>query len=179
MRIPILLQKLKQGNSLALISDAGLPAFSDPGEELVLATKKAGFEVVCVPGPCAATTALVISGLPSKRFCFEGFLSTKSKDRKTSLSLIAKEERTTVIYEAPHRLLKLLRELSILCGEDRPLQISRELTKKYEEQIGPTIGKALEHFSKTLPKGEFTLVLGGAPSIIKTKKDEKELKICR
>ena len=174
-RIPKLLDLLKGGESIALISDAGLPGISDPGEELVYAAKEAKFCVVCIPGPCAAITALVSSGMPSQRFCFEGFLPSKQKYRAQILSQIAKETRTTIIYESPHKLLKLLKGLSDLCGKDRPLQVARELTKRYEEHIGTTIGDAIQHFSETKPKGEFTLVLGGNNSINKNKKSEYEL----
>ena len=162
-RIPKLLEALKKGETLAIVSDAGLPSISDPGEELVSASRTIGHKVVCIPGPCAAITALVSSGLPAQRFCFEGFIPTKSKLRKALLNTIAKEQRTTIIYEAPHRILQLLKELSLLCGEERPIQVAKELTKRHEEQIGPTIGKALEYFLENKPRGEFTLVLGGAP----------------
>ena len=161
-RIPQLLEELNQGRSVAVISDAGLPGISDPGEELVAAARAAGHAVICIPGPCAATTALVSSGLPSGRFCFEGFLPAKGRDRRQRLEILAKEPRTTVLYEAPHRLLKLLEELQEHCGAARPLQVTRELTKRHEEQVGPTIGDALTHFTHQAPQGEFTLVLGGA-----------------
>ena len=163
-RLPQLLQLLQVGKSLALISDAGLPGISDPGEQLVAASRAAGLEVICIPGPCAATTALVSSGLPSGRFCFEGFLPTKNKDRKQRLETVANEIRTTVIYEAPHRLVQLLRELAELCGHERPIQVARELTKRHEQQVGPTIAIALQHFLEHKPVGECTLVLGGAPA---------------
>ncbi len=174
-RVPKLLSFLENGQSLALISDAGLPGISDPGEELVLAAKEAGFDVICIPGPCAATTALVSSGLPSSRFCFEGFLASRGRERKNRLVAIAKETRTTVIYEAPHRLLQLLKELHQLCGDERQLLITRELTKRHEEHIGPTIGAALEHFLIHKPQGECTVVLGGAPPSISPQLDDKEL----
>jgi len=161
-RIPQLLEELSQGRSVAVISDAGLPGISDPGEELVAAARAAGHPVICIPGPCAATTALVSSGLPSGRFCFEGFLPAKGRDRRQRLEILAMEPRTTVLYEAPHRLLKLLEELQEHCGAARPLQVTRELTKRHEEQVGPTIGDALTHFTHQAPQGEFTLVLGGA-----------------
>ena len=161
-RIPQLLGELNQGRSVAVISDAGLPGISDPGEELVAAARAAGHAVICIPGPCAATTALVSSGLPSGRFCFEGFLPAKGRDRRQRLEILAKEPRTTVLYEAPHRLLKLLEELQEHCGAARPLQVTRELTKRHEEQVGPTISEALTHFTHQAPQGEFTLVLGGA-----------------
>ncbi len=163
-RLPQLLEILKAGQSLALISDAGLPGISDPGEKLVSAVRDNGHDVICIPGPCAATTALVSSGLPCDRFCFEGFLPSKGKTRKKLLEIIANEPRTTVIYEAPHRLLKLLQELNELCGKNRPLKVARELTKIHEQQIGPTVGEALKYFSEKKPIGECTIVLGGAPA---------------
>ena len=174
-RLPQLLQALSDGESVALISDAGLPGISDPGEELAAEARSAGFEVICIPGPCAATTALVSSGLPSSRFCFEGFLPVKSKERRQRLEQIATEPRTTVLYEAPHRLLALLQSLAEHCGSERPLQVARELTKRHEQQVGPTIAAALEHFHTARPQGEFTLVLGGCPSSIPSEPDENEL----
>ena len=174
-RLPQLLELLKQPLSLALISDAGLPGISDPGEALAAAARSDGHEVICIPGPCAATTALVSSGLPSGRFCFEGFLPTKGRDRQQRLADIARESRTTVLYEAPHRLLALLDELVTHCGEDRPVQVARELTKRYEQQIGPTVGAAMEHFRQHPPQGECTLVLGGAPLQPTTQHSEAEL----
>ena len=156
-----LLEILESNESLALISDAGLPGINDPGQELVHAAKSKSYEVICIPGPCAATTALVISGLPTERFCFEGFLPKKQSLRKKRLEEIAQEHRTTVIYESPHQLLKLLEDLSISCGKDRPIQIARELTKRYEESIGRTIDEVRKYFMKNAPKGEFTIVLGG------------------
>ena len=115
-RIPQLVGYLEEGLSVAVISDAGLPGISDPGETLAAACRSAGHTVICVPGPCAATTALVSSGLPSGRFCFEGFLPAKGRQRRDRLALIAAEPRTTVLYEAPHRLLQLLKELHEACG---------------------------------------------------------------
>tara|TARA_Y100001968_G_scaffold7881_1_gene6673 strand:- start:366 stop:1253 length:888 start_codon:yes stop_codon:yes gene_type:complete len=165
-----LLELLKNSESIALISDAGLPGINDPGEELVNAARSNSHEVICIPGPCAATTALVISGLPSQRFCFEGFLPTKQSIRKKRLEEISQEHRTTVIYESPHKLMSLLENLSHLCGKERPIQISRELTKRYEESIGKTIEEVIEHFIINKPKGEFTIVLGG-------NNDNKEKKI--
>ena len=162
-RIPQLLEELSNGHSVAVISDAGLPGISDPGEDLVAAARNAGHAVICIPGPCAATTALVSSGLPSGRFCFEGFLPAKGRERRDRLAAVVTEQRTTVLYEAPHRLMKLLDELHELCGGERALQVTRELTKRHEQQVGPTVTAALEHFQKHPPQGEFTLVLGGAP----------------
>ena len=156
-----LLEILKSNGSIALISDAGLPGINDPGEEIVHAARSNSFEVICIPGPCAAITALVISGLPSQRFCFEGFLPKKQSIRKKIIEDISKETRTTVIYESPHQLIKLLEDLSVVCGKERPIQIARELTKRYEESIGKTIEEVLKYFMINKPRGEFTIVLGG------------------
>ncbi len=169
-----LLEILENKGSLALISDAGLPGINDPGQELVHAAKSNGYEVICIPGPCAATTALVISGLPSERFCFEGFLPKKQSLRKKRLEDIAQEPRTTVIYESPHQLIKLLEDLSISCGNERPIQIARELTKRYEESIGKTIQEVKEYFIKNKPKGEFTIVLGGNNNMEKNRISESD-----
>jgi len=119
--------------------------------------------VICVPGPCAITTALVGSGLPCDRFCFEGFLPPKPAQRRQRLKELAAEDRTLVVFEAPHRLLALLEDLLTVVG-DRPLRVARELTKTHEEQVGPTVSAALAHFQQHPPLGECTLVLGGAPA---------------
>ncbi len=169
-----LLEILENKGSIALISDAGLPGINDPGEELVKAVRENSYEVICIPGPCAATTALVISGLPSQRFCFEGFLPKKQSIRKKLLEDIAKEKRTTIIYESPHQLIKLLEDLSISCGKERPIQIARELTKIHEESIGETIEEVLEYFIINRPRGEFTIVLGGNNKKQETKISESE-----
>tara|TARA_Y100001968_G_C19426472_1_gene754644 strand:- start:1415 stop:2305 length:891 start_codon:yes stop_codon:yes gene_type:complete len=160
-RLSQLLEILETNGSIALITDAGLPGISDPGEELVHASRINNHEVICIPGPCAATTALVISGLPSQRFCFEGFLPKKQSARNKRLKDISDEQRTTIIYESPHQLIKLLEDLSTLCGKERPIQIARELTKIYEESIGSSIGEVIDYFRINTPKGEFTLILGG------------------
>ncbi|MCY4359288.1 MAG: 16S rRNA (cytidine(1402)-2'-O)-methyltransferase, partial [Cyanobacteria bacterium MAG APA_bin_95] len=149
-------------HSLALISDAGLPGISDPGEELVAAAHQAGHGVVCIPGPTAFVTALVGSGLPCGRFAFEGFLPSKRSARRQRLRHMAGEARTVVFYEAPHRLLALLEDLLELWG-DRPLQVARELTKRHEEFIGPTTAMALDHFRGRPPRGECCVVVGGCP----------------
>ena len=173
-RIPELIAALGQGESVAVVSDAGLPGISDPGEELVAAARAAGLAVICIPGPSAVTTALVSSGLPSGRFCFEGFLPAKPSQRRARLAELATEPRTLVLYEAPHRLLDLLADLLDLLG-DRPLRVARELTKRHEEQVGPTVGAALEHFRLVAPQGECTLVLGGAPESAPTSWSDAEL----
>jgi len=174
-RVPELVAALEAGESLAVISDAGLPGISDPGELLVAAVRAAGLPVICIPGPCAVTTALVSSGLPCGRFCFEGFLPARSGPRRQALQELAAEPRTLVLFEAPHRLVELLEDLLDLLG-DRPLQVARELTKRHEEQIGPTVSAALEHFRRVPPRGECTLVLGGAPAPDLPRWSEADLK---
>jgi 16S rRNA (cytidine1402-2'-O)-methyltransferase len=160
-RIPQLLAALAEGQAIALISDAGLPGISDPGESLVAAARRAGLPVVCIPGPTALTTALVSSGLPTGRFCFEGFLPPRGGARRQRLEALAEEPRTLIFYEAPHRLVALLEDLLAVLG-DRPIQVARELTKRHEQQVGPSVALALEHFRRTPPLGECTVVLGGA-----------------
>jgi len=161
-RIPELLEALAAGEAIAVVSDAGLPGISDPGEALVAAARRAGHAVICIPGPTALTTALVSSGLPTGRFCFEGFLPARGGPRRQRLEALSSEERTLVFYEAPHRLVALLEDLLAVLG-DRPLQVARELTKRHEQQVGPTVAAALQHFRGTPPQGECTVVLGGAP----------------
>ena len=160
-RMPQLLEALAAGEAVAVISDAGLPGIADPGEGLVAAARRNGHAVICIPGPCALTTALVSSGLPAGRFCFEGFLPARGGPRRDRLAALATEERTLVFYEAPHRLLALLEDLLAQLG-DRPLRVARELTKRHEEQVGPTVQAALEHFRTHPPLGECTVVVGGA-----------------
>jgi len=174
-RIPELLQALAQGEAIAVISDAGLPGISDPGEALVAAARAEGRTVICVPGPCAVTTALVSSGLPSGRFCFEGFLPPKNNQRRARLQELASEPRTLVLFEAPHRLLQLLEDLLIELG-DRPIAVTRELTKRHEEQVGPSVEAALAHFRQHPPQGEFTIVLGGASEPTPQPQSEADLR---
>jgi len=161
-RQPQLLGLLAAGHSLALISDAGMPGISDPGQELVAAVRQAEHGVICIPGPTAFVTALVGSGLPCGRFVFEGFLPAKHNARRQRLQHMMGEHRTVVFYEAPHRLLALLEDLLELWG-DRPLQVARELTKRHEEFIGPTTAMALDHFRGRSPRGECCVVVGGCP----------------
>ncbi len=174
-RIPQLLEELRGGGRLALISDAGLPGISDPGEPLVAAARAEGLEVICVPGPCALTTALVGSGLPSGRFCFEGFLPARGRQRRARLEELRQEPRTLVLYEAPHRLVDLLEDLLEVLG-DRPLQVGRELTKRHEQQVGPSVSASLAHFRQVTPQGECTLVLGGAEPPAAPEWSEPELR---
>ena len=138
-KIPRIINDLTSGKSIALVSDAGMPSICDPGEDLVKDVRCNGLNIICIPGPCAALTALVSSGLPSSKFIFEGFLPKKKSQREKILFEISKNEKTTIIYESPHRLIKLLNELKVYCGGEREIQVSRELTKKFEEHIGNDI----------------------------------------
>ncbi|WP_127136391.1 16S rRNA (cytidine(1402)-2'-O)-methyltransferase [Flagellimonas oceanensis] len=155
-----LVQKMKEGNTYALISDAGTPAISDPGFLLTRACVENDIEVECLPGATAFVPALVNSGLPNDRFVFEGFLPVK-KGRQTRLLELAEETRTMVFYESPHKLLKTLTHFAEYFGEDRPVSVSRELTKLYEETVRGTVMEVLEHFNNKAPKGEFVIVVGG------------------
>jgi len=147
-----------QGNNVALVSDAGMPCVSDPGEDLVRLCVEKGIEVIAVPGPSASLTALSISSLPTSRFVFEGFLPVKGKERKERLERLSIEDRTIILYEAPHRLINTLKDLREYMGNIR-ISISRELTKKFEETIRTDLDGAIEEFSSRNIKGEFVLIL--------------------
>ena len=157
------LQRIKNGETCVLVSDAGSPAISDPGEDLVRQCAEAGIPVCAIPGPCAVITALSVSGLPTGRFCFEGFLSVAKKSRREHLESLAHEKRTMVFYEAPHKLLTTLEDMQAVFGSDRPVSFCRELTKLHEEIYRTTFGEAIRHYTEQPPKGEFVLVVGGAP----------------
>lgn len=154
--------RLLEGESCALITDAGTPAISDPGVDLVDICRDMGIEVVSVPGPSAIITALSISGMDCGRFCFEGFLSTANKSRVKHLEETAGERRTMVFYEAPHKLLRTLRDMLKYYG-DRRIALCRELTKLHEEVIRTTLSQAVERYTETPPKGEFVLIIEGLP----------------
>ncbi len=160
-KIPEIINNLKEGKSIALVSDAGMPTICDPGEELVQETKSNEIDTICIPGPCAALTALAVSGMPSSRFVFEGFLPKKKSERNKILSEISNRGKTTIIFESPLRLYKLIEELKEFCGEDREVQISRELTKKFEEHISDNLGKVLDLLKGKEIKGEITLIVKG------------------
>ncbi len=160
-KIPKLIDDLKSGKSIALVSDAGMPSICDPGENLIKAVKSAGFNIICVPGPCAAITALVSSGLPSSKFIFEGFLPKKKSEREKILFEISRNEKTTILFESPNRLKKLLSELKEYCGGEREIQISRELTKKFEEHVGFSINEVQDFFERQEVVGEITVVIKG------------------
>lgn len=155
-----IVNRLKGGESAALISDAGTPAISDPGFLLTRACVEAGVEVECLPGATAFVPALVNSGLPNDKFVFEGFLPVK-KGRQTRLTLLAEEPRTMIFYESPHKLLKTLANFVEYFGADRPVSVSRELTKMYEETVRGTAKEVLRHYSEKPPKGEIVIVVGG------------------
>ena len=155
-----LINKLKSGTVIALISDAGTPAISDPGFLLTRAAIENNIEVECLPGATAFVPALVNSGLPNDKFVFEGFLPVK-KGRQTRLTQLAEEPRTMVFYESPHKLLKTLTDFCAYFGEDRPVSVSRELTKLYEETVRGTAQEVLEHYTQKPPKGEIVVVVGG------------------
>ena len=159
----VILDRILAGETCALVSDAGSPAISDPGEELVKQCAEAGITVCAIPGPCAVITALSISGQATGRFCFEGFLSTAKKSRREHLESLLDETRTMIFYEAPHKLLTTLEDMADAFGTDRPISLCRELTKLHEEVVRTTLGEAVEKYTQSPPKGEFVLVVAGAP----------------
>lgn len=161
-----LISKLLEGKNIALITDAGTPAISDPGEVLVCKCHENGIPVTSLPGCCALITALTLSGLPTRRFCFEGFLPSDKKEKRFILEELTEETRTIILYEAPHHLKRTLKELYEVLGE-RKITLCRELTKKFETVFPTTLKRAMEYYEENEPKGEYVLVLSG--------KDRKEL----
>lgn len=158
-----ILARLLAGETCALVTDAGSPAISDPGEDLVRLCAEHGVTVCAIPGPCALVTALSISGLPTGRFTFEGFLSVNKKSRQEHLTGLKDETRTMIFYEAPHKLLRTLCDLRDTFGGAREITLARELTKLHEQKLRTTLDGAVAYFTETPPKGEFVLVLRGAP----------------
>ncbi len=157
----VILDRILEGETCALVSDAGSPAISDPGEDLVRLCAEHGITVCAIPGPCAVITGLSISGLPTGRFCFEGFLSTSKKSRSEHLESLVDETRTMIFYEAPHKLVNTLVDMKSVFGPDRRISLCRELTKLHEEVIRTTLAGAIECFQQSPPKGEFVLVVEG------------------
>jgi len=157
-----LVDRIKNGQTLALISDAGTPAISDPGFLLTRACVEAGLEVDCLPGATAFVPALVNSGLPNDKFVFEGFLPVK-KGRQTRFLHLAEEERTMIFYESPHKLVKTLKNMVEFFGEDRSISVSREISKLHEETVRGTAAEVLKHFEAKAPKGEIVIIVGGKP----------------
>ena len=158
-----ILERILAGETCALVSDAGSPAISDPGEDLVKQCAQAGITVCAIPGPCAAITALSISGQSTGRFCFEGFLSMSKKSRREHLDSLRDEKRTMIFYEAPHKLMNTLEDMTQVFGVDRPISFCRELTKLHEQVLRTTLGEAIAYYTENPPKGEFVLVVAGAP----------------
>lgn len=158
-----IVERILAGETCALVSDAGSPAISDPGEDLVRQCAQADITVCAIPGPCAAITALSISGQATGRFCFEGFLSTAKKSRREHLESLKAERRTMIFYEAPHKLAATLEDLRDAFGAERPISLCRELTKLHEEVVRTTLGEAAKHYAETPPRGEFVLIVAGAP----------------
>ena len=158
-----IVERILAGETCALVSDAGSPAISDPGEDLVKQCAQAGITVCAIPGPCAAITALSISGQSTGRFCFEGFLSMSKKSRREHLDSLRTEKRTMIFYEAPHKLMNTLEDMAQVFGQDRPVSFCRELTKLHEQVLRLTLGEAIAYYTENPPKGEFVLVVAGAP----------------
>jgi len=158
----MIVERILAGETCALVSDAGSPAISDPGEDLVKQCAAAGITVCAIPGPCALVTALSISGQSTGRFCFEGFLSTAKKSRREHLESLRSEQRTMIFYEAPHKLLATLEDMCQVFGPDRGISLCRELSKLHEEVVRTTLGQAIEKYRENPPKGEFVLVIAGA-----------------
>ena len=174
---PKILARILEGETCALVSDAGSPAISDPGEDLVKQCAEAGITVCAIPGPCAVITALSISGQATGRFCFEGFLSTSKKSRREHLESLVNEQRTMIFYEAPHKLPATLESMAEVFGPDRPISLCRELTKLHEEVVRTTLGSAIALYEEQPPKGEFVLVVAGAAppeKIVATQEDAAE-----
>ena len=169
-----ILERILAGETCALVSDAGSPAISDPGEDLVKQSAEAGITVCAIPGPCAAITALSISGQSTGRFCFEGFLSTAKKSRREHLDSLKSETRTMIFYEAPHKLVSTLEDMAQAFGPDRSISLCRELTKLHEEVVRTTLGQAITHYQENPPKGEFVLILAGAQPVQPELPDEQD-----
>ena len=158
-----IIERLRNGESCALVTDAGTPAISDPGEDIVALCAEAGIPVSSIPGPCAAIVALTLSGLPTGRFCFEGFLPTENKERRTRLERLSGEDRTMIFHEAPHKLKATLDDMTAAFGEDRRISLCRELTKLNEEAMRTTLGEAVAYYEANAPRGEYVLVVEGRP----------------
>lgn len=166
-------ERILKGETMALVSDAGTPAISDPGFLLVRECLRQDIPVECLPGPTAFVPALVNSGLPNDRFTFEGFLPHK-KGRQTRLQQLAQEDRTMIFYESPHRLLKSLQQFAEYFGADRPVSVSRELTKMFEENVRGTVTEVLAHFTAKTIKGEIVIIVGGKNSAPKVTDDSED-----
>ena len=167
--------RLLSGESCALVTDAGLPAISDPGEDLVRLARESGVVVHIIPGACAAVSALALSGLSTRRFAFEGFLPAKSSERRARLEEVASEARTLIFYEAPHKLVDTLKDMAAIFGEARKISLCRELTKLNEEVIATTLGEAVRYYENNDPRGEYVLVVEEGDG--RSQKDEEKDKL--
>ena len=172
-RVPAVIERLARGESVALVSDAGMPAVSDPGQRLVAAVVDAGYEVDVIPGPTAMTAALVLSGLPTDRFAFDGFLARKGQHRTNELIELANRSRTTVIYEAPKRVAKTLQDLAVACGGERRVAVVRELTKLHQEVVRGKLVDVQRQLVDVEPRGEYVIVVDGAPPVDATVSDDQ------
>lgn len=161
-----ILARLLAGENCALVTDAGTPAVSDPGEDLVALCAPEGVPVIPIPGCCAAVCALAASGLPTGRWCFEGFLSVNKKARRQHLDALKNEKRSMIFYEAPHKLRATLDDLCAAFGDERRISLSRELTKLHEETLRMTLAEAVAYFAETAPRGEFVMIVEGAPDVV-------------
>ena len=172
-KTPVLVQRMLKGETIALVTDAGTPAISDPGEDLVRACYEAGIPVTSLPGPAACINALIISGLPTRRFVFEAFLPSDKKERAAVLEELSHETRTMIIYEAPHRLCRTLAELAEILGGDRQIAVCKELTKRHETVYRSDIKGAVDYYNANEPRGEYVLVIAGLnrEDIIRDKQD--------
>jgi 16S rRNA (cytidine1402-2'-O)-methyltransferase len=175
-RTPEIVEALRGGATVAVVTDGGMPSVSDPGYRLVRAAVEAGIPVTAAPGPSAVTTALALSGLPSDRFCFEGFLPRKSGERRARLAELAAERRTLVFFEAPHRLAETLADLAAGFGADRPAAVCRELTKTYEQVLRRPLGELAGWAAAEPPRGEITLVVAGAAMVPVPRPDDGQLR---
>lgn len=158
---PAVLERILAGETCALVTDAGMPAISDPGEDLVRLCAENGVTVQAIPGCCAAVSALAVSGLPTGRFTFEGFLSARAQERREQLKALSGEERTMVFHEAPHKLRPTLADMAAILGPDRPIALCRELTKLHEDTMRTTLGDAVAYYDQNEPRGEYVLVVAG------------------
>jgi 16S rRNA (cytidine1402-2'-O)-methyltransferase len=171
---PHILARLQAGETCALVTDAGTPAISDPGEDLVRLCAENGIPVTAIPGPCAVITALAISGLPTGRFTFEGFLSMNKRSRREHLASLTGEQRTMVFYEAPHKLIATLEDLEKAFGPDRRICLCRELTKLHEEALRMTLSEAIAYYREKSPRGEYVLVLEGAKEAVQEQPSQED-----
>jgi len=169
--------RLLAGESCALVTDAGMPAISDPGEDIVRLCAEAGITVSVIPGACAAVSALAVSGLATSKFCFEGFLSAKRSERQTRLGELKSEERTVIYYEAPHKLRTTLSDMCEIFGSERKISLCRELTKLNEEIMRTTLGQAVKYYEEQDPRGEYVLVVEGGAACCDSKEDNSLLSL--